>query len=69
MSDDYYDEPEIFFGFGGVHDLNDHESESPRLLGMRSVSDGAAWAMHKGKAKPKRRAMGFQKPSRVRRGR
>ena len=36
--DDWYEDPEVFFGFGSVHDLRDADSKTPRLYGMRSVN-------------------------------
>lgn len=60
------DEPEIFYGFGAVHDLSEAQQESarPRLAGLRSVSEAAAWAMHRGPKtrEPRRHPMGFRRP-------
>lgn len=37
-SDDWDEDPEIFFGFGSMHDLRDADREPPpRLAGLRSV--------------------------------
>lgn len=39
----------VFYGLGSCHDLADREPSGvrPRLLGLRSVSEAAAWAMHR----------------------
>lgn len=64
MDDDDWSDPEIFWGWGSCHDLNDYEQPTPRLLGMRSVADGAAWALSKGKPpRTIKRRMGFRVPS------
>lgn len=36
--DDWYEDPEIFFGFGSMHDLRDADNSRPRLAGLRSVN-------------------------------
>lgn len=36
--DDWYEDPEVFFGFGSVHDLRDADSPPPRLAGLHSVN-------------------------------
>lgn len=58
MDDDDYS---VFYGFGTVHDLRDHDAPPPRLLGMRSVSNRAAWALHDN-APPKVTRIGFKIP-------
>jgi hypothetical protein len=58
MDDDDYP---VFFGFGSVHDLRDHEGSTPRLYGMRSVSKSAAWALHH-EPQHKARKIGFKIP-------
>jgi hypothetical protein len=59
--DDYWEEDRVFFGFGSVHDLRDHEGSTPRLHGMRSVSRAAAWALHD-EPRTRGRKIGFKIP-------
>lgn len=58
MDDEDYS---VFFGFGAVHDLRDGEGSMPRLHGLRSVSQAAAWAMHD-EPRPRARTIGFNIP-------
>lgn len=62
MTDD--DEYSIFYGFGSVMDLREAYAPQPRLLGMKSVSNAAAWAMHKTPKAPESRPIGFHRPKR-----
>lgn len=61
----FVDEPLQLGGSGSLHDVNDTE-ESPRLLGMRSVSVKAAWALHD-RPNWKARHVGFVHPKKKRR--
>lgn len=59
--DDYWEDECVFFGFGAVHDLRDHEGSTPRLHGMRSVSRAAVWALHD-EPRTRGRKIGFKIP-------
>lgn len=56
----------VFYGFGSCHDLADRDPSGgrPRLLGLRSVSEAAVWAMHRQpKDRPRSsRRIGFAVP-------
>jgi hypothetical protein len=58
MDDDIWPDFPVILGQGSLHDLRDEDRGTPRLSGLRSVSQAAAWAMHK-KPAPKPRQAGF----------
>lgn len=59
MDDDQWEwfPPDIIHG--SLHDLSDHPEPTPRLAGMRSVSEAAARALHRTPARPEARKAGF----------
>lgn len=58
MEDDW--EPPALYGYGtgSLHGLDGPDEASPRLLGLKSVSRSAAWAIHKSKPQT-RNPVGF----------
>ena len=54
MDDDF----PVILGFDSVNDLSDRENATPRLSGLRSVSEAAVRALHN-ERRPAQRAAGF----------
>lgn len=54
-----WDDFPVILGQGSVFELRDNGEPAPRLLGLRSVSQNAAYAMRKPAQEPVRRPVGF----------
>lgn len=59
MSDDYYDDPPVFFAQGSTHTLTDDGDPPHRLAGLRSVKTAVSL---RARPQPHRRPIGFHIP-------
>jgi hypothetical protein len=59
-----WDEFPVIAGQGSINDLAPSDGETPRLAGLKSVSQAAMWAMHPKAPQAKRHPIGFHTPKR-----